>query len=565
MNRSRLIVAAIAVVGLVTGPAFAGRIPGRHSARPGPQNQAKASPGDKDPTASVLRDWQQRLQQRVKPSGKQGAAPQKPVRETVRGGPNRFSSSKGSQGKPAVSRHETLQKGTSRQAKTKPFLRAASTAPPPPAPSSPSAGIHDKLPRPSDSTVGPSDSSAPPDLEVRSIGLWRGRRNPATGGLMADTSLSPIDLTSSHLIITIRNRGLGAFEGDADLRMLSLYAFTGDSFHYDKTLPVRLSLKAGQQRQVSFPLAQSPWGRPENPGEKLQWGFVWPDPIDYPKLTFAARIDASNSITESNEQNNFLQKEIAIPCGVRVQQVADTRNDKKVGEVNTYRSAGHICLWGQFGDRQACKHVYLERNGQRHRLDVEQWTPSKLHVHVPKKMKEGKYDLSVYTTDPSANPAYGSAPIPLRISKYHDEGSWGEEELDPRDLANALAEEYEEWLEFNNGADDPDPAELWIERAENGLPNAYLIHCKYRGSGRQHKVKFSVYRGSQSVFSRERTRTDAPDADPNEPGIKLVSQYVVLQPGDYVARFTMTVYNWEKQTDEERCRLSRTVTAAPKP
>ena len=562
MNRSSLTVTAIVVVGLATSPASAGRIPGRHSAHPDLQNQAEAGPGNKSSTARVLPGWQQRLQQRAKPSGKQRPTSGKSVQGTVRERPNRSSFSKGSRSEPAIPRHERLPKGTSRQTKTESFLRAAVVAPPPDS-SSPSAGIHDKLPKPSDSTVGPSDSSAPPDLAVRSIGLWRGRRDPTTGVRTADTSLAEIDLTSSHLTITIQNRGLGAFEGDADLRMLSLYAFTGDSFHYDKTLPVRLSLKAGQQRQVSFPLAQSPWGRPENPGAELQWGFVWPDPMDYPKLTFAARIDANNKITEPNEQNNFLQKEIAIPCGVRVQQVTDTRNDRKAGEVNTYWSAGHVCLWGQFGDRQACKHVYLERNGQRHRLDVEQWTASKLHVYVPKNLKEGKYDLSVYTTDPSANPAYKSNPIPLRVSKYHDEGSWGEEELDPRALANALAEEYEEWLEFNNVADDPDPAELWIERAENGLPNAYLIRCKYRGTVRPHKVGFSVYRGSQRVFSRERTRTDAPDADPNEPGIKLASQYVVLQPGDYVVRFTMTVYNLEKQTDEEIHRLSRAVTARP--
>lgn len=420
-------------------------------------------------------------------------------------------------------------------------------------------------PQPQDSNSGSPETAGLPDLRVRNIGLWRGRRDPTTGALSPDTSVSDTDLTSSHLGIFIDNLGLAAFDGEVDLRIVALSSFSqGNSFCYDKTLPVPLSLGPGKSTRVIFPLAQSPWGQAQDSGGLLQWGFVWRDPVNHPKLAFAARIDARDKITESNEHNNFFQKEIAIPCGVRIDGVDNN------GEVDL-RHSERLVLLGRFGDKHPCKQVYVERNGQRHRLDVEQWTSAKLTAYVPDGLSKGRYSAAVYTTDPSAEPAYRSNSVDFKIVRSEHSSGFpfgsGEDPPDVRDLADSLADEFSETLESMPGRKPPWIDNIWLEKREGGLPNRYVVHCRYTlGWGlksRPHKTLCEIFKDGQRIFSRRRSHENVPDEDPGQSGVKHAQQYVVLQPGDYLVRFTILTYDWDAQEDIVRAKMSWQLTAHP--
>jgi hypothetical protein len=413
------------------------------------------------------------------------------------------------------------------------------------APAQPDVDAH--RPEPPDSNSGSPETSGLPDLKVRAIELFRGQRNPITGAVTPDTSLSEIDLTSSHLTIAIDNCGLAAFNGEADLRIAALSSFSqGNCFCYDKTLPVSLSLGSGKHTQIRFPLAQSPWGRPSTPGESLEWGFVWRDPINHPNLAFGARIDARDKITESNEQNNFCQKEIAIPCGVRI--------DGVVGDGEIDLAFGHtLVLRGHFGERHACKQVYVERNGQRHRLDVKSWSNSRLHVYVLDRLSEGQYTAAVYTTGPSAQPAYRSNSVEFKIVR----SEIPDDHLDARELANALYDEYRDWIKS-----PPKIENIWLEKLEGGLPNRYVVHCLYRHCGK-HKTLCEIFKDGRKVFSLKLSHDNVPDEDPDQPGLKHARRQVVLQPGDYLVRFIVLQYDWEAQKDFVWAKMSWQLTAHP--
>jgi len=308
-----------------------------------------------------------------------------------------------------------------------------------------------------------------PDLEIRDIAY---RTNP------------------ERIEVEIQNNG-DAINKTAHLK--AWYADPYSSFNQEYETDIPISLGPGERKWVDL---ISP--------------FNWPDPIDKPKLLFTVYIDPDREITEVDERNNSLHKEVCAPCGVKI----DSLSTYKL--VREHGFNDKVEIMGQFGEKRASKQIaFVKKNGEIVSLDVIaynrqrqplNWNNRKLEIKIGN-FPLGTYNIVILCSDPINN---FTLPFSSNYSrefiykkkerslsnKIKDAFSFDgfhEGDLDARKLANALAEEFTVGLEF----DSPNSAPLYCERIWTEKENNYIIlntKLNYNEpAGKLEKIVFEVW------------------------------------------------------------------------
>ncbi len=259
-----------------------------------------------------------------------------------------------------------------------------------------------------------------------------------------------------QVLLRVRNNGL-TYVGPVDVKVIATVGAYGANFAFDNTVTLQVDLQPGDRHLHAIP------------------GFTWPDPIDHPQLTFGLNLDPQNLITEQDETNNRLDATVRIACGLRI--------DSIVPNSMPYRDQSYsmdVDLFGSFGREQYGKVVQMERNGEVTLPGVGYWSESKVRITIPRGMKAGTHVIKVYCSDPTNGPADASNGVMFtKKAKSRSEKFLNvlkemhfffrprySPKLDACAIAEALAEEFGDWLDF--GCLPPEIDSVRVNRIDDG-------------------------------------------------------------------------------------------------
>ncbi|MDT8373448.1 MAG: hypothetical protein RQ737_05665, partial [Bacteroidales bacterium] len=174
--------------------------------------------------------------------------------------------------------------------------------------------------------------------------------------------------------------------------------------------------------------------------------FVWPEPIDHSTLNAVVAADPENRIEENDEQNNHFHKTLRVPCGIHIEALSNQHLVKGKGE--------DFAIYGEFGSQQLGKYVCAETDysqsnlpgateDTRTNLWVKSWKPSAVIVDVSG-LGTGFYEIKFYCSDPETTEAYSSNAKVLQIVRKRIKIQLSSGAFNASDMANAMAEGYED-------------------------------------------------------------------------------------------------------------------------
>ncbi len=273
--------------------------------------------------------------------------------------------------------------------------------------------------------IVPESDQAPtfsaPDFKVMNVAYWPER---------------------TRIRVKVRNNAK-SFNGTLCFR-LQLFDPYGP-FSIDKVVSVPVSLKMMDPVWVT-----------------LLSDFQWPEPIEHPTLNAVVSVDPDNNIREQDDGNNLFQKTLRVPCGIRIEALSNTTLVQGKGS--------EFAIYGTFGSRQAGRVVCLEKDGNREKLHTSSWHNGTIIVSVSHK-GTGSYDMVVYCSDPDTTEAYASNKKTLKIVKKATKIQLSSGNLNAKELAEALACEYKDWL----SDDSTNIKKFWME---DGNPGA-IVNCVF--------------------------------------------------------------------------------------
>ncbi len=224
------------------------------------------------------------------------------------------------------------------------------------------------------------------------------------------------------------------------------------------------------------------------PGERKWYNliepFSWPNVVDNPTLNFTVLVDADQKITEIDEGNNSMFKQVCIPCGVQINEISNPWVYKFKNEDRANQIFNTIYIYGEFGYQRTSKQVvFKEKSGELFyipQLNNDIWDPLiwddfSLEVNVSS-LSVGEYQVFVNCSSPTIDfpIPFSSNAIDFKIRKRPDKpfnfGKWArivltdpldpghyqllkeiaikDGTLDARKLANALFEEFGQNLSY---------------------------------------------------------------------------------------------------------------------
>ena len=307
-----------------------------------------------------------------------------------------------------------------------------------------------------------------------------------------------------------------------------------------------------------------------------QWKWVEtpiyrPDPLDCTQLELGMEIDWEDKVPEINEKNNLYQKTIRFPCGVRVNGIDKTK----------LKWAQDFTIYGNFG-RPGTKQVYVEKIadkkgksrfpiGEQFWIPVRKWTNSALDCAIPPDYELfGDYKLYVCCTDPSDGDAFKSNSIEIYVDVVI-KGDWDwwlfkQETLDSRALADAIAEEFGDEMNFDNsGKPLPSPAIVIKQIGMKPVispknfpdtPPEYSIYCHFDTWYRYSQfidVIYEIYRGETKfpLYLRSLRSVCHTGESGSQNCYANIGVYWSLRPGEHDIRCTV-----EHLVKPERSKVS---------
>ncbi len=218
--------------------------------------------------------------------------------------------------------------------------------------------------------------------------------------------------------------------------------------------------------------------------------FRWQNALDMPRLVFLVQIDPDGEIAEFDEENNQLQKEIALPCGLHINGLSHSWVYKGL--------EAQLFLYGTFGSERKSKTVgVLDEETHLYKVFPREWQPESLEVDL-QNFPTGRYRFVVYCSDPDSGSAYSSnisSWVEIRAPENHSgSGPFPHESpIDAGKIVGALSDEFV-------------PAEtnfqvriqqIWIEYVEDGWKAYASIHGALSVSLEQ--VVFEIWKGAERI------------------------------------------------------------------
>lgn len=238
------------------------------------------------------------------------------------------------------------------------------------------------------------------------------------------------------------------------------------------------------------------------PGER-KWidfmtNFSWPDPLNIPKLTFTIEIDSDKKVTETDEENNYFQKDVCVPCGVHIDELS-SYSLTATGD-NT-----SLFIYGRFGHRRASKQVGLveKDSGRVYLLDIndylrypQYWNDEHLEIYLSG-IPYGTYNVVIYCSDPldQSNRAFTSnysGDFKRKRHKYKkDLGDLIEESMAGGDMnSKSLEDRLGDALSLDSppGAEG-NPVSMWVDQTANG----FILNTISKDYQQFEKIIFEVW------------------------------------------------------------------------
>ena len=273
-------------------------------------------------------------------------------------------------------------------------------------------------------------------------------------------------------------------------------------------------------RTVSVPVSLN---TTDNEWVTLLMDYTWPEPIDRSTLNAVIAADPENRIDENNEQNNHFHKTLRVPCGINIEALSNQHLVKGKGE--------DFAIYGEFGSQRLGKYVYAETNysqqnlpfapeDSRTNLWITSWNHSMVTVDVSN-LGAGTYEIKFYCSDPETTEAYSSNTKVLEIAREKIKIQFSSGPLSARDMANAMAEEYEDWLRDTS----TNLEKMWVEE---GSPGA-IMNCIF--TRKPYKVILEIYNQDYRIAYREIT-----EFEESEDGYALAESFSELGPGFYILK-----------------------------
>jgi len=275
-------------------------------------------------------------------------------------------------------------------------------------------------------------------------------------------------------------------------------------------------------RTVSVPVSLN---TTDNEWVTLLADYTWPEPIDHSTLNAVVAADPENRIEENDERNNHFQKTLRVPCGINIEALSNQHIVKGQGE--------NFAIYGEFGSQRLGKYVYAETNylqvdlpgypeNTRTNLYVTSWNHSMVTVDVSN-LGAGTYEIKFYCSDPETTEAYSSNTKVLGIARKKIKIRVTSDALSAKELAEALAEEYQDWLQVRDTSTNLE--KMWVEEGSRGA----IVNCLF--TKKPYKVVLEIYSQDYRVAYREIT-----EFEDTEEGHSLSESFSELGPGFYILK-----------------------------
>ncbi|MDX9930875.1 MAG: hypothetical protein RBS37_13605, partial [Bacteroidales bacterium] len=174
-------------------------------------------------------------------------------------------------------------------------------------------------------------------------------------------------------------------------------------------------------------------------------------------------------------------------------------------------------------------------------LWVKSWKPSAVIVDVSG-LGTGTYEIKFYCSDPETTEAYSSNAKMLQIVRKRIKIQLFTGSFDARELAKALAEEYEDWFRDTS----TNLEEMWVEE---GNPGA-IVNCLF--TKKPYKVVLEIYRQDFRIAYREIT-----EFEETEEGHALSEAFPELGPGYYILKCMQKEYLYPDRIRHEHSVMFR--------
>jgi len=336
-----------------------------------------------------------------------------------------------------------------------------------------------------------SDQTNPflkPELEITDIAYWPER---------------------TRIRARVKNSGK-PYEGNLEIRVNLSDPYS--DYTLDRTVSVPVSLNITDNEWIT-----------------LLTDYVWPEPIDHSTLNAVVAADPGNRIEENDEQNNHFHKTLRVPCGIHIEALSNQHLVKGKGD--------NFAIYGQFGSQRSGKYVCAETDysqlnlpgapeDTRTNLWIKSWNPSMVTVDVSN-LPSGTYEIKFYCSDPETTEAYASNGKMLQIVRKRVKIQLFTGPFNARDLANAMADGYEDWFRDTS----TNLEEMWVEE---GSPGA-IVNCLF--TKKPYQVILEIYSQDFRVAYRE-----IMEFEETEDGYALSEEFSELDPGFYILKCMQKEY-----------------------